>query len=73
MAVASTAGFDPRAFMRCENDIELEILERVARRAIELNKQIRKELAILIISTLATSLNKGQSRQATSRNQSSTG
>lgn len=73
MASAATAGLDPRMFFQCEDDLELELLQRVAMKAIEYNKKIRREQAIMIIDTLAQSMGKGRRSSARSRNQSSTG
>lgn len=67
MAHAALAGIEPLQFFKIEDELEMEALRLVAMKAIEVNKKYREDLANLIISKLAKSLEKGSRRSRASQ------
>jgi hypothetical protein len=63
MAAASLAGIDPRIWLRTESMEEVALLDRIATRAIEMQRDQRQEQADRIILALDKALKKGKSRK----------
>jgi hypothetical protein len=64
MATATLAGFDPRYWINCEDPIEMVLLSRIAKKAIEVQAIQREDLANRIIRALSSSIKRGKSGAA---------
>lgn len=71
-AVTYCPGLNPLDLIRGDSDLEFALLEQVVKRAALLQKQIRKDLAALIINNLAESLNRGSKRSKSDSTSSTT-
>lgn len=69
VAATAIAGLDPLVWLRCDDEIEMEYLNIIGRKMIEIDEERSKRNAQFIINALARSLDKGSAR---SKNQSST-
>lgn len=71
MAAAALCGMDPLLFVRTEDDVELALLRKVAKAAIELSGKLRQDQADRTIGSLDKALKKGKSRAASTGSSSS--
>lgn len=71
MAAAALAGIDPMLFVRVEDELELTLLRRVARKAIELHGLYRQDQADRTIGALDKGLKRGNAKNKSSSNTTS--